>query len=85
VLAAYPLFMLLTFFSTALVPSELMAPWFEAIATRNPVSWLLADIRFLYGEGWSTSVYLGSVGLAGALCVGSALLALPIDRRRGVA
>jgi ABC-2 type transport system permease protein len=85
VLATYPSIMLLTFFSTALVPRELMAPWFAAIATRNPISWILADVRDLYSEAWSTPTYLGTLGLAVALCAGAGLLVVRATRRRAVA
>jgi ABC-2 type transport system permease protein len=82
VLGAYAPLMLLTFFSTAFVPARLMAPWFAAIATRNPISWLLTDVRSVYSQGWSPSVYLAALGLAVALSAGATLLAVPFNRRR---
>lgn len=82
VLGTYPPLILLMFFSTAFVPSRLMAPWFAAVATRNPLSWLLTDVRSLYSEAWSPSVYLQALGLAVALSAGATLLAVPVDRRR---
>jgi ABC-type multidrug transport system permease subunit len=40
--------------STAYAPKELLSGWLEAIATVNPVNYLLEGIRqaFVYGLGW---------------------------------
>jgi ABC-2 type transport system permease protein len=85
VLGAYPLVLLLTFFSTALVPAEVMAPWFGTIASRNPLSWFLADVRDLVNGPWSPSAFFAAAALAGVLCIGSAALLVPASRRRVVA
>jgi ABC-2 type transport system permease protein len=81
VMGAYPLCMLLTFFSTALVPADIMAPWFARIATRNPISWVLADTRDLL-NGTSNGSFRGALGLSAVLCAGSALLAVLANRPR---
>jgi ABC-2 type transport system permease protein len=45
--AAFPLFFITIFVSSAFFPRELMSGWFKAVATTNPLSWMIESLRRL--------------------------------------
>jgi ABC-2 type transport system permease protein len=84
--ACYVVFFPLFFLTDAVVPKQLLTGWFSAIATYNPVTYLLAALRALISGGWEVKVLVeGVAALAGigALSMTLALLALRGRIRRG--
>lgn len=74
--ASYGLFFPLFFLSDAVVPKRALAGWYQAIATYNPVTYLVEALRSLILTGWEPAVLakgalalatLGSVSLSLAL------------------
>jgi ABC-2 type transport system permease protein len=45
--AAFPLFFVSMFVSSAFFPRQLMKGWFKAVATVNPISWMVESLRHL--------------------------------------
>ena len=77
--ASYVVFFPLFFLSDALIPKPELAGWFSAVATYNPITYLLAALRSLITTGWQTGTLLeGLAALAGIglLSMSTALLAL---------
>jgi ABC-2 type transport system permease protein len=67
----FPVFFVFLFLSSMALPLELIqTDWFRAIATANPISYLLAALRSLLIEGWD----LGELALGFAIA--AALLAI---------
>ena len=67
----FPVFFVFLFLSSMALPLELIqADWFRAIATANPISYLLQAIRSLLIEGWD----IGELALGFAIA--AALLAI---------
>lgn len=73
------LFMPLMFLTTLFAPKEALSGWLSAVATVNPMTYILQGMRALSMEGWD----LGDLGGAllaivalGTVCVGAAFLAL---------
>ena len=50
----------LLFLSPAFAPTDVFAPWLDALATVNPVTYILTGIRALVLEGWDGE----AIGLA---------------------
>lgn len=77
--ASYGLFFPLFFLSDAVVPKQALAGWYQAIATYNPVTYLVEALRSLILVGWEpTALAKGALALAvlGALSMSAAMLAL---------
>jgi ABC-2 type transport system permease protein len=77
--ASFILFFPFAFLTTSFVPKEALTGWLSAIATYNPVTYLLAGLRSLIFVGWDTKELLkalGAVALVGVLSQGLALAAL---------
>lgn len=71
----FPIFFVLLLLSSALMPRELIdAPWFEWIATINPISYLVEAFRSLFIAGWDVQALAigGGVAVIIALTAGSA-------------
>ena len=69
----FPLFFVLLFLSSSNLPRHLIeSDWFRAIATYNPVSYLIEGIRSLIISGWDTK----ALGLAFAISIGVLALSL---------
>ncbi len=76
----FPLVFAGLFLSSMNMPRNLIeADWFRAIATINPVSYLIEGLRSLILEGWNALALLLSFGIVAALIlvgIGGAILAL---------
>jgi ABC-2 type transport system permease protein len=76
----FPLFFVLFFLSSILLPRDLIEhDWFRTVATYNPVSYLVEGLRSLIITGWDGEALARGYGLAialalaGTICVKSAL------------
>ena len=66
----FPLFFVLLFLSSMYLPRPLIEQdWFRAIATYNPVSYLIEGIRSLIVTGWDGQALALGFGLAAAIAV----------------
>jgi ABC-2 type transport system permease protein len=77
--ASFVVFFPLFFLSDAVVPKAALTGWFSAIATYNPVTYLLGALRSLITTGWQARSLLeglAAVAGIGALSMSLALLAL---------
>ena len=64
----FPVFFVFLFLSSmALPPDLLQTDWFHAIASANPVSYLLGAFRALLIEGWEPGPILLGFGIAAAI------------------
>lgn len=64
----FPLFFVVLFLSTMALPLELLqTDWFHAVASANPVSYLLAAFRSLLIEGWNLPDLALGFGIAAAI------------------
>jgi ABC-2 type transport system permease protein len=76
------LFLPFMFFTTAFLPIEVLTGWMAAIATYNPVTYLLDALRSLVSEGWKvTELAQGLLAIAGVWAV-SLMLSLTALRGR---
>ena len=76
--AVWFLFMPLLFLTTLFAPMEALSGWLEAVATVNPMIYILAGMRSLSMNGWDASDLGGAllaVGVMGTISVSLALLA----------
>lgn len=84
--ASYGLFFPLFFLSDAVVPKHELAGWYQAIATYNPITYLVEALRSLILTGWEPwalargALALGALGAASSSV---ALLALKFRVNRG--
>ena len=82
VAASFILFFPFAFLTTAYVPAEALSGWLSAVATINPVTYVLAGLRSLVMTGWDVptlGVTLAAIVGVGTVSIGLALAAL---RRR---
>lgn len=82
---SFLLFFPFVFLTTIFVPLEAMTGWLQAIATYNPVTYLLDGLRSLVTEGWDWPALLralGAIVLVGSVSLTLALLALMGRARR---
>jgi ABC-2 type transport system permease protein len=79
----FPLFFVLIFLSSSNLPRNLLhTGWFHAVATWNPVSYLLEGFRSLYIFGWDgTALARGFAVAAGLIAVSLLLVAAALHRR----
>ncbi len=80
--ASFPVFFISLFISSAFFPRQLMHGWFKAVATINPLSFLVEGLRHLVITGFAFKPLLQSLAVVLALVLlslGAASLAL---RRR---
>ncbi|HEX6688695.1 MAG TPA: ABC transporter permease [Solirubrobacterales bacterium] len=64
----FPLFFVLLFLSSMALPLELLqTDWFHAVASANPVSYLLQAFRSLLIEGWNLGELALGFAIAGAI------------------
>ncbi len=49
------------FLTTGFVPKELLPSWFQAIATINPVTYVMEAARAITLEGWTSTVVMGLI------------------------
>jgi ABC-2 type transport system permease protein len=65
---AFPLTFLLLTFSSFYLPRTLIdVDWFKALATYNPVSYLIEGVRSLYIDGWDSQALALGFGLGAAI------------------
>jgi len=86
VAASFVVFFPFAFLTTSLLPKEALSGWLSAVATVNPVTYLLQGLRSLVTEGWVWTdlgwALLAVVGV-GVVSVGLALAALRGRVKRG--
>ena len=77
--ASFILFFPFAFLTTAYVPKAALSGWLAAVATFNPVTYLLAGLRSLVSTGWDAAALGGAVlaiALLGTVSISLALAAL---------
>ncbi len=74
--ACYVVFFPMFFLSNAVVPKQFLTGWFSAIATYNPVTYLLDALRALIATGWQARVLLEGVAALAGIGIVSMTLAL---------
>ncbi|HEX5308531.1 MAG TPA: ABC transporter permease [Solirubrobacteraceae bacterium] len=79
----FPLFFVFIFLSSSNLPRNLLKTgWFHAIATWNPISYLIEGFRSLYIVGWdATALWRGFAVAAGLLAVGLLLVGVGMRKR----
>jgi ABC-2 type transport system permease protein len=79
----FPLFFVFIFLSSSNLPRNLLTTgWFHAVATWNPISYLIEGFRSLYIIGWdATALARGFAVALGLLAVGLALVAAAMRGR----
>lgn len=80
--ACYVVFFPLFFLTDAVVPKQLLTGWFSAIATYNPVTYLLGALRSLITSGWQIRPLLEGFGAVSALAFLGMVLAFAALRAR---
>src|SRR6202034_4295284 len=80
--ATFVVFFPLFFLSDAVVPKQALTGWFSAIATYNPVTYVLAALRSLITSGWRVGTLAEGVGAMAGIGVVSMSLALLALRGR---
>lgn len=78
----FPLVFVLLFVSSAFFPTVLMEGWFQWVAERNPLSWMMNAARDLVLEGLSMANVARAVGIAAGFAVVTTLFAIVQLRRR---
>jgi ABC-2 type transport system permease protein len=72
----FPVFFVFLFLSSMALPRNLIeVDWFRAVATANPVSYLIECIRSLIITGWDGEALALGFGIATATAVGAVFLA----------
>jgi ABC-2 type transport system permease protein len=86
VAGSFILFFPFAFLTTSFLPKEALSGWLSAVATVNPVTYLLAGLRALVSDGW-VAADLGAAVLAvvgvGVVSMGLALATLRGRVKRG--
>jgi ABC-2 type transport system permease protein len=72
----------LFFLSDAVVPKQALTGWFSAIATYNPVTYLLGALRSLITSGWQARPLMEGLAALAGIGVVSMSLALMALRSR---
>lgn len=78
---SFLLFFPFAFLTTAFLPKEAMTGWLSAVATYNPVTYLLEALRSLLMVGWDVEALLK--GLAAVVWVGLVSMTLALLALRG--
>jgi ABC-2 type transport system permease protein len=72
----FPLLFVFLFLSSMNAPRNLIeVGWFQAVATANPVSYLIEAVRSLIITGWDGQALALGFGIAVAIAIGAVLLA----------
>lgn len=79
--ASFVVFFPLFFLSDAVVPKQALTGWFSAIATYNPITYLLGALRSLITSGWQARSLLE--GLAAVTGIGAVSMSLALIALRG--
>jgi ABC-2 type transport system permease protein len=67
--ATFPVFFIALFISSAFFPRQLMNGWFKAVATYNPLSWLIESVRSLVIKEFALVEVAKALAVAGVLLV----------------
>ena len=68
--AVFPLLFSMFFLSSLIMPRDLIEKgWFEALATYNPLSYLIEAVRSLLITGWDAEALALGIGIALVICV----------------
>jgi ABC-2 type transport system permease protein len=79
--SSFVIFFPLFFLSDAVVPKQELTGWFSAIATYNPITYLLGALRSLITSGWQVRTLME--GLAALLGIGIVSMSLALLALRG--
>jgi len=79
---SFPLVFICLFMSSAFFPRQLMDGWYKAVASNNPLSWLIEALRHQVVVGFDGSEAVKAIGIALAVCVLSMTIAGRQLRRR---
>jgi ABC-2 type transport system permease protein len=79
---SFPLFFISVFISSAFFPRQLMHGWFRAVATVNPISWMVESLRHLVIVGFDAGSVCRAALIVGVLAVGTISLAALALRAR---
>jgi ABC-2 type transport system permease protein len=77
--ASFVLFFPITFLSTTFVQKQALQGWLAAVATYNPMTYILAGLRSLVSGGWDATALgeaVAAIGVFGLVSISLALLAL---------
>ena len=80
--SSFILFFPFAFLTTAFLPKQALTGWLSAVATVNPVTYLLAGLRSLVTQGWDGSRLLQALAAIGAVGIVSQSLAAAALRGR---
>ncbi len=80
--ASFIVFFPLFFLSDALLPKHALTGWFAAIATYNPITYLIDALRSLVIGGWDTAILAKGAGALAGIGIVSMTLALLALRGR---
>jgi ABC-2 type transport system permease protein len=79
--ASFVVFFPLFFLSDAVIPKQALTGWFSAIATYNPITYVLAALRSLISTGWQAGPLIE--GLAAVVGIGVVSMSLALLALRG--
>jgi ABC-2 type transport system permease protein len=71
----FPLIFILMFISSAFFPTELMRGWYRAVATHNPISFMVEGMRHQVLVGFDLGEGMKAIGIAAAIFVFAIALA----------
>lgn len=74
--STFPVLFVLLFISGAFWPTALMKGWYQAVARRNPITWIIEPLHRLVYSGWSAGDAGKALGITLALAVVTNLLAV---------
>lgn len=80
--SAFPLIFISIFASSAFFPKELMRGWFRAVATYNPITWMIEGMRHLVLVGFDAGEAATAVAVPAAITVIGVAVALRALTRR---
>jgi ABC-2 type transport system permease protein len=80
--ATFPVFFISLFASSAFFPRQLMQGWFKAVATVNPMSFMIEAVRALVITGFSVADALEAIGVVAVIFAVALFLSLAALRRR---
>ena len=80
--ACFVVFFPLFFLTDAVVPKPALTGWFSAVATYNPITYLLGALRSLITSGWEPGSLLKGLAALGGIGLVSMSLALAAFRGR---
>jgi ABC-2 type transport system permease protein len=79
--ASFPLVFILLFISSAFFPTDLMGGWYEWVAERNPITWMIDAARHLVIVGFDPAEAATALAVPAAIAVLS--ISLAVHQLRG--